>query len=141
MKQLYYVLCIVLCIFVMTNLYKLYSQYYSYSSDFKETALELGYTQLMYHAEYYQIYEAKGRYLVLIKGNSNHYVVHKSEGLSVVDLIKLGTIESNSKNSLYLVPSSKLVGNSRVKHLEGYLSWRFINEVGEVIFIDFFVEK
>lgn len=142
MKLLSLIISIVFAIFIIAYIHRIYDNYYSYNmDDFKKTALTHGYTQLAYHSEYYQIYEDDFHYLVLIKGNSNHYVVQKSAGLSTEDLTKLGIVKPNSLSSLYLVPSSVLVGNTKVKDLNGYLRWRYINDRGEVVYIDYFIEK
>lgn len=141
-KLLSLIITIFFCAIIIFYFYNISNENYLYTQDFKKTALEQGYSDLEYHSEYYQIYENRLHYLILVKGNANKYIVKKSAGLSQLDIRKLRLIELNNTSKISLEPSSLLVGNTRVKNLNGYLYWRFTNEKGDVIYIDYFkIEK
>lgn len=137
-KSLWLIIILFFSIGIIFYLYGIYNEYYGYIGDFKKAALDQGYSDIVNQGEYYRVYQDRLHYLVLVKGNSNKYIVKKSEGLSLVDLTKYGVMESSSVSNVSLEPSTLLVGNTRVKSLNGYLYWRFANEEGEAIYVDYF---
>ncbi len=140
-KIIFYIILIAIAVFIPRFLRSQYDMYYGYTEAFTKMSEENGFSELVSWGEYYRVFEKDDTYLVLVKNNTNPYLIKKSSGVTKEEVKKMLANQGIPSEEIVLKPDALLVGNSRKKSLEGYLYW-FSSTVNStenrMVFIDFY---